>query len=204
MTFPRAVGQVTIHYDHERTGRAPRLGGAMLADTASEFAGQNNTDDYFTSKFLDLPLGPRFDFGHGLSYTTFALEDLVVSPAITSSDVDVAVSVTGIAGPGGGTPEKPVGLVLFHASGPMGEQALRFELPGEREWIRARSAVAALHLVRRQHGQDFTTVTLSEYLRDAGGAQHHTHTVEQLGFVVHQQYRKSSDVIEGHGLAFLC
>jgi len=63
--------------------------------------------------------------------------------------VDVAVSVTGIAGPGGGTPEKPVGLVLFHAAGPMGEESLRFEIPGEREWIRARSAVAALHLVRR-------------------------------------------------------
>ena len=63
--------------------------------------------------------------------------------------VDVAVSVTGIAGPGGGTPEKPVGLVFFHASGPMGEQALRFELPGEREWIRARATVSALHLVRR-------------------------------------------------------
>ncbi len=63
--------------------------------------------------------------------------------------VDVAVSVTGIAGPGGGTPEKPVGLVFFHASGPMGEQSLRFELPGEREWIRARATVSALHLVRR-------------------------------------------------------
>lgn len=64
-------------------------------------------------------------------------------------DVDVAVSVTGIAGPGGGTPEKPVGLVFFHAAGPAGDRTLRFELPGDREWIRARSAVAALHLVRR-------------------------------------------------------
>ncbi len=63
--------------------------------------------------------------------------------------VDVAVSVTGIAGPGGGTPEKPVGLVFFHVVGPAGEKALRFEIPGEREWIRARSAVTALHLVRR-------------------------------------------------------
>ena len=63
--------------------------------------------------------------------------------------VDLAVSVTGIAGPGGGTPEKPVGLVLFHAAGPMGERPLRFEIPGDREWIRLRSAVAALHLVRR-------------------------------------------------------
>lgn len=62
---------------------------------------------------------------------------------------DVAVSVTGVAGPGGGTPEKPVGLVFFHASGPGGDEALRFEFPGEREWIRTRSAVAALHLLRR-------------------------------------------------------
>ena len=63
--------------------------------------------------------------------------------------VDVAVSVTGIAGPGGGTPEKPVGLVFLHASGPDGDEALRFEFPGERDWIRTRSAVAALHLLRR-------------------------------------------------------
>ncbi|HEY7729907.1 MAG TPA: CinA family nicotinamide mononucleotide deamidase-related protein [Gaiellaceae bacterium] len=63
--------------------------------------------------------------------------------------VDVAVSVTGVAGPDGGTAEKPVGLVFLHAGGPGGEQALRFELPGERELIRSRSTVAALHLVRR-------------------------------------------------------
>ena len=63
--------------------------------------------------------------------------------------VDVAVSVTGIAGPAGGSPEKPVGLVFLHAAGPDGDEALRFEFPGDREWIRRRSAVAALHLVRR-------------------------------------------------------
>lgn len=62
---------------------------------------------------------------------------------------DVGVAVTGIAGPGGGTEEKPVGLVFFHAIGPDGDEALRFELPGDREWIRTRSAVTALHLVRR-------------------------------------------------------
>ena len=63
--------------------------------------------------------------------------------------VDVAVSVTGVAGPGGGTPEKPVGLVFLHAVGPMGEMPLRIELPGDRDVIRARAAVAALHLLRR-------------------------------------------------------
>jgi nicotinamide-nucleotide amidase len=62
---------------------------------------------------------------------------------------DVAVAVTGVAGPDGGTPEKPVGLVFVHAAGPKGERALRLDLPGDRETIRARAAVAALHLVRK-------------------------------------------------------
>jgi nicotinamide-nucleotide amidase len=63
--------------------------------------------------------------------------------------VDVAVAVTGIAGPDGGTEEKPVGLVFLHAAGPGGEVARRIDFPGDRETIRLRAAVAALHLVRR-------------------------------------------------------
>ena len=63
--------------------------------------------------------------------------------------VDVAVSVTGIAGPDGGTAEKPVGLVFLHAAGPSGELGRRLDFPGDRETIRLRAVVAALHLVRR-------------------------------------------------------
>jgi competence/damage-inducible protein CinA-like protein len=62
--------------------------------------------------------------------------------------VDVAVAVTGVAGPGGGTPEKPVGLVFLHAAGPNGERARRLDFPGDRETIRVRAAVSALQLVR--------------------------------------------------------
>ncbi len=62
---------------------------------------------------------------------------------------DVAVAVTGVAGPGGGTEEKPVGLVHLHAAGPDGELAESFSLPGDRETVRARAAASALHLVRR-------------------------------------------------------
>jgi nicotinamide-nucleotide amidase len=64
-------------------------------------------------------------------------------------DVDVAVAVTGVAGPGGGTAEKPVGLVHVHATGPEGELALRLDLPGDREMVRGRATAAALHLARR-------------------------------------------------------
>jgi nicotinamide-nucleotide amidase len=62
---------------------------------------------------------------------------------------DVGVAVTGIAGPGGGTAEKPVGLVFLHASHAGGEEARQFELPGDREMIRGRATAASLHLVRR-------------------------------------------------------
>jgi nicotinamide-nucleotide amidase len=64
-------------------------------------------------------------------------------------EVDVAVSVTGVAGPSGGTPEKPVGLVYLHAVGPDGDLAADFNLPADRETIRRRATVSALHLVRR-------------------------------------------------------
>jgi nicotinamide-nucleotide amidase len=62
---------------------------------------------------------------------------------------DVAIAVTGIAGPGGGTAEKPVGLVYLHAEGPDGNAAREFTFPGDRGSIRVRSAVMALHLLRR-------------------------------------------------------
>ena len=62
---------------------------------------------------------------------------------------DVAVAVTGVAGPEGGTAEKPVGLVFAHAVGPDGEKSVRTELPGDREMIRGRATAASLHLVRR-------------------------------------------------------
>jgi nicotinamide-nucleotide amidase len=62
---------------------------------------------------------------------------------------DVAVAVTGVAGPGGGTAEKPVGLVYVHAAGPEGERAADFSWRSDRGTIRRRATVTALHLVRR-------------------------------------------------------
>jgi nicotinamide-nucleotide amidase len=63
-------------------------------------------------------------------------------------DADVAVAVTGVAGPGGGTPEKPVGRVHVHAAGPDGSLSRMLDLPGERGQIRVRATVTALHLLR--------------------------------------------------------
>jgi nicotinamide-nucleotide amidase len=62
---------------------------------------------------------------------------------------DVAVSVTGIAGPGGGTADKPVGLVHVHAETPETSHAIHFTYGQDRESIRRRATVASLHLLRR-------------------------------------------------------
>jgi nicotinamide-nucleotide amidase len=61
---------------------------------------------------------------------------------------DVAVAVTGVAGPEGGTPQKPVGRVHLHACGADGSLTRMLDLPGEREQVRARATVTALHLLR--------------------------------------------------------
>jgi nicotinamide-nucleotide amidase len=61
---------------------------------------------------------------------------------------DLAVAVTGIAGPEGGTSAKPVGRVYIHAVGPDGSLARMLDLPGERRQIRVRATVTALHLLR--------------------------------------------------------
>ncbi|CAN5138192.1 competence/damage-inducible protein A [soil metagenome] len=73
----------------------------------------------------------------------------MASGARAALDADVGLAVTGVAGPDGGTPEKPVGLVFLHIEGPDREAALRLELPGDREAIQTRSAASVLHLLRR-------------------------------------------------------
>lgn len=62
---------------------------------------------------------------------------------------DVGVSVTGIAGPTGGTAEKPVGLVYVALAAPDGVWVERYIWPGDRLENKARSADAVLDLLRR-------------------------------------------------------
>lgn len=68
----------------------------------------------------------------------------------TKARTDHAISVTGIAGPDGGSEEKPVGTVYVGYSGKMGTKAIRLSLPGDRFLVRWRSSQAALDYLRRQ------------------------------------------------------
>jgi nicotinamide-nucleotide amidase len=70
-------------------------------------------------------------------------------------EASVGVGVTGIAGPGGGSEEKPVGLVWLSVAGPREEKLTRsVNLPGSRADVRDRATTVAMHLIRRALGGD--------------------------------------------------
>ena len=62
----------------------------------------------------------------------------------------IGIGITGIAGPSGGTPEKPVGLVYISLADERGTQVREFRFPGDRERIRTWASMAGLELIRRR------------------------------------------------------
>jgi nicotinamide-nucleotide amidase len=62
----------------------------------------------------------------------------------------IGVSISGVAGPGGGTMEKPVGLVFIALSDDRSTEVRRFQFPGDRERVRTWASVAALEMIRRR------------------------------------------------------
>ncbi len=65
-----------------------------------------------------------------------------------AASADIGIAVTGIAGPTGGSCEKPIGLVYVAISGPDGEYARKFNFKGSRSGIKEKAAVAALEMIR--------------------------------------------------------
>jgi nicotinamide-nucleotide amidase len=85
---------------------------------------------------------------HGAVSTEVA--EALADGARAALDADVGVGITGIAGPGGGTEDKPVGTVCFCVAGPDGARLTRrATLPGNRADVRDRSTTVAMHMIRR-------------------------------------------------------
>jgi beta-glucosidase len=78
MAWPRAVGQIPVFFGQRPSGRPA------------------NPKDHYTSKYLDIPSDPLFQFGHGLTYGRFALSSLRVTPDRVSErdTIEVRVDVT--------------------------------------------------------------------------------------------------------------
>ncbi len=145
--------QVAALLQGHRLGLAESCSGGLLA-----------------ARITNLPGASAYMAGSVVSYSNEAKADLLgVDPALIEAKgavspevaeqmargalerfgADVAVSITGIAGPDGGTEEKPVGYVCFHARLADGTSLARDPvIPGGRADIRERSALVGMHLLR--------------------------------------------------------
>lgn len=79
-----------------------------------------------------------------------AIAEQMARGAARVAGAQVGVGITGVAGPDGGTPEKPVGTVFIAVVSPDGETVRPYRLPGSRVVVRERSVQLALDLVRRR------------------------------------------------------
>jgi nicotinamide-nucleotide amidase len=151
--------QVAKLLQGRRLGLAESCSGGLLAaritnvpGASDYFAGSAVTYSYEAKEeLLGVPKGVLEEFG---AVSPQAAEAMTKG-ALERFDADVALSITGIAGPGGGTDEKPVGYVCFNARLADGtEVAVDRVIPGDRADIRERSALVAMHLLRRLLGGD--------------------------------------------------
>ena len=143
---------------------ADRLGDRTIA------VGESCTGGLIAARLCDRPGASDRFVGGVVAYSNAAKEsllevpkDLIEANGAVSDEValamargagrvlsaDVGVGITGIAGPGGGTEDKPVGLVCFAVVSDQGELVRSIQIPGGRADVRERSTTIALHLVHR-------------------------------------------------------
>jgi beta-glucosidase len=78
VTFPQSIGQIPVYYSHFNTGRPAA----------------SDDDRFYKSAYIDLSIYPKFEFGYGLSYTTFQYSNLQLSSHTMNPDEQIEVSVT--------------------------------------------------------------------------------------------------------------
>jgi nicotinamide-nucleotide amidase len=157
---------------YSRDGRSLEevLGDLLVARGLRIAVAESCTGGLVTSRLTDVPGSSRYVDRSVVAYSNEAKVDLLGVPADMLEEhgavsesvalamaegirsraaVDVGVGVTGIAGPGGGTAEKPVGMVAIAASTSGTTRSRTFRFIGGREQVKFQASQAALDMVRR-------------------------------------------------------
>jgi nicotinamide-nucleotide amidase len=137
-----------------RIATAESCTGGLVAGVLTEIAGASDVvergfvvySNAAKESMLDVPASTLKRHGAVSAETAIAM----AAGALKNSEADISVAITGIAGPGGGTKQKPVGLVHFAAAGRNGKSIARRRLYGKigRRRVRARSVAEALELLK--------------------------------------------------------
>jgi len=148
-----AVVLDALRRGRHRLGVAESCTGGMIAERVTNIPGASDTfiggvvayADVIKTTALKVPLETLEAYGAVSEETVRAMAE----GAQRLFSADSSIAVTGIAGPGGGTPEKPVGTVWLAARVHTTTRAIKRVLPGDRDDVRRRAAQASLDLLRR-------------------------------------------------------
>jgi len=152
-TLEEIVGRY-LALRHKTLAVAESCTGGLLSERLTRVPGSSNYflggtvcySNNLKTKLAGVPAQLIADHGAVSKPVAMALAEGVRRNAGAS----MGVGVTGVAGPGGGTPEKPVGLVFIALADERGTQVREFRFPGDRERIRHLSTQAALEMIRRR------------------------------------------------------
>ena len=128
---------------------AERLQATCIASATTVALAESCTGGLVAAALTAIPGSSGYFLGGVVSYADDAKRDLLdVDPAVLAAHgASVAASVTGIAGPDGGSAEKPVGLTYVGVADDEGADVRRFVWSGDRSANRLDSAVAAIELL---------------------------------------------------------
>ncbi|HMR78940.1 MAG TPA: competence/damage-inducible protein A, partial [Polyangiaceae bacterium] len=159
ITFPEAIGEL-LQAAGLRLGTAESCTGGLVAEVITERGGASAFFDGAIVSYANhvktsrLGVSKELLAAHGAVSAETARA--MAQGALDALGVDVAVATTGIAGPTGGSSEKPVGLVHFAVADHKGVSDRQMRFPGSREQVRKLSAFAVLALLRNvlRNGHD--------------------------------------------------
>ncbi len=159
VTFAEAIGQL-LEQAGLKLGAAESCTGGMVGEVLTERGGASAFFDggvvsyanHVKTRALNVPEEVLEKHGAVSAETARAM----AKGALSALGVDVAVATTGIAGPSGGTPEKPLGLVHFAVATREGISDRQMRFPGSRQQVRQLSTFAVLALLRNvlRNGHD--------------------------------------------------
>lgn len=153
----RVDDQVAALLAGRRIATAESCTGGLLAARLTDLAGSSayvaGAVVAYANEAKTEVLGVDADLVDAHGAVSEPVAEAMADGALRRFGADTSVAVTGIAGPGGGTAEKPVGTVCFsvkHTDGPGVTRTVR--IPGNRADVRERSTTIAMHLLRRALG----------------------------------------------------
>jgi nicotinamide-nucleotide amidase len=171
--YDRLGALLTRTFDHTLFSTGPTLDEIVATGFAERgltvATAESCTGGMLAARLTERPGSSAWVLGGVTAYANSAKEQLLGVPADVLAEhgavspevalalaegararfgADVGVGITGVAGPGGGTADKPVGTVHLCVVGPEGPELRALRLPGSRAVVRERSVTMAMHLLR--------------------------------------------------------